>query len=176
MRLGQSRGSPGAGEMKVGKGGFHLKSSRKVPDQGLPSRPPPGDTYNYLLGGGTTTTQASKRYNYLLGGGGGVGGGATTPQAVQLLARGGGTGDFRCPPPPLPACERARPSQGGCLPACRTYIHRARPHAHRTARHTRRRQAQFIGSLRPRRREPGSTILPRLPPEGVYQSTSLLCW
>ena len=35
-----------------------------------------------------------------------------------------------------------------------------------TARHTRRRLPQFIWSLRPRRREPGRTTRPRLPPEG----------
>jgi len=55
-------------------------------------------------------------------------------------------------------------------------VHRARTPHGATARHTRRRLPQLLWSLRPRRREPGSTIPPRSPPEGnlpVYQSTSL---
>ena len=52
-------------------------------------------------------------------------------------------------------------------------MHRARTPS-QPARHTRRRRAQFIGSLRPRRWEPGSTLPSAIATgRGIYQSTSL---
>ena len=65
----------------------------KVPDQGLPSRPPPGDTTIFWVG----VPRPPKRFNYLLGGG------ATTPQAIQLHPRGGGVWVILIVYPPLRA-------------------------------------------------------------------------
>jgi len=85
----------------------------------------------------------------------------------------------RCPPPPASPAQSQRPcrTRASCT-ACRhhgrasaTMCATSVPTPSQPAQHTRRRQAQFIGCLRPWDGYPAVPSPPRLPPDGA--STSL---